>query len=144
MSLPNFEPNKTPSCIDVMFTNQPNIFHSIIYPTLLTTCHRQIIYAKICFKVHFQPPFERVIWHYKRASTDLIKRSIEQFDWAKSFSNLGLNEQEELFNGVLLNIFNNFIPHETIKVKSKNPRWMNKEIKCALRKKNRLYIGNTQ
>ena len=80
-----------------------------------------------------------MIWHYKRASTDLIKRSIEQFDWARSFSNLGLNEQVELFNGVLLNIFNNFIPHETIKVKSKNPRWMNKEIKCALRKKHRLY-----
>ena len=122
-----------------MFTNQPNIFHSSgVYPTLLTTCHHQIIYAKICFKVHFPPPFERVIWHCNRASADLIKISIEQFYWTKSVSNLGLSEKVELFNEALLNIFSNFIPHEPIKVKSKDPRWMNKEIKCALRKKNKL------
>ena len=86
----NFEPNKTPSCIDLMFTMQPIIFHSSgIYQNLLTTFHHQVIYAKICFKVYI----ERVIWHYNRKSADLIKRSIEQFDWTKSFSNLGPNEQ---------------------------------------------------
>ena len=89
--------------------------------------------------MHFPPPFERVIWHYNRASSDLIKRSIEQFDWAKSFSNLGLNEQVAHFNEALLNIFSNIFPHETTNVKSKDPRWMNKEIKCELRKKNKLY-----
>ena len=63
----------------------------------------------------------------------------KNLNWTKSFSNLGLNEQVEIFNEALLNIFSNFTPHETINVKSKAPRWMNKEIKCALRKKNKLY-----
>ena len=102
----NFEPNKTTYCIDLMFAMQPIIFHSSgVYPTLLTTCHHQVIYAKICFNVYFPPPFQRAIWHYNRASADLIKRSIEQFGCTKSFSNLGLSEQVELFNKALLNIF---------------------------------------
>ena len=39
----------------------------------------------------------------------------------------------------MLNIFRNFIPHETIKCSNRDPPWLNKEIKNALRHKNRLY-----
>ena len=39
----------------------------------------------------------------------------------------------------MLNIFRNFIPHETIKCSPKDPPWITKEIKIALRRKNRLY-----
>ena len=50
-----------------------------------------------------------------------------------------INDQVELFNSTLLNIFGNFIPHETIVCRSKDPPWMKQEIKHALRRKNRLY-----
>ena len=53
--------------------------------------------------------------------------------------NLNINDQVELFNNTLLNIFRNFIPHETIKCSSKDPPWMSKEIISALRPKNRVY-----
>ena len=136
----NFEPNKSPSCIDHIFTSQPNlVFESGVHPSLCRTCHHQIIFAKICFKVHSPPPFEREIWHYNRARVDLIKKSIQTFDWDRAFLDLNINDQVEIFNNTLFNIFRNFIPHETIKVSSKDPPWMNKEIKTALRRKNRLY-----
>ena len=57
---------------------------------------------------------------------DLIKNSIELFDWAFV----------DLFNNNLLNIFRNFIPYESITCSDKNPPWMNKD---AIRQKNRLY-----
>ena len=81
----------------------------------------------------------REVWHYKRAQVDLIKRSVTKFDWNRAFENQNINEQVETLNCTLLNIFRNFIPHETIKCKSKDPPWINKEIKNALRKKNRIY-----
>ena len=42
-------------------------------------CHRQIVYAKINFKVFYPPPYEREICHYQRANVDQIQQAIEQF-----------------------------------------------------------------
>ena len=52
---------------------------------------------------------------------------------------IGVNDQVEILENTLLNIFRNFIPHEIIKCRPKEPPWMNKKIKSALRNKNRLY-----
>ena len=53
--------------------------------------------------------------------------------------NLGINEQVDVLNTTLFNIFRIFFPHEIIKCSSKDPPWINKHIKGALRRKNRLY-----
>ena len=97
------------------------------------------LYAKLSLKIHVPPSYKREVWHYNRAQVDLIKRSIVNFDWDKAFWSLSVNEQVGLLENTLLNIFRNFIPHESIKVKHKDPPWINKEIKSALRYKNRLH-----
>ena len=136
----NFDPNKTPSCIDLIFMSQPNlVFESGIHPTLYNKCHHQIIYAKLCLKIYFPPSYRRKVWHYNRAQGDLVQKTIAHFDWDRAFTNLSVNDQVELFEITLLNIFRNFIPHETIKCSHKDPPWINKKIKSALRHKNRLY-----
>ena len=55
-----------------------------------------------------------------------------------AFRNLSANDHVELFENTLLNIFRNYIPHESIKIKHKDPPWINKKIKSVLRYKNRL------
>ena len=123
----NFEPNKTPSCIDLIFTSQPNlVFESGIHPTLYNKCHHQIIYAKLSLKIYFPPSYRREVWHYNRAQGDLIQKSIALFDWDRAFTNLCVNDQVELFEDTLLNIFRNFIPQETIKCSHKDPPWIKK------------------
>ena len=109
------------------------------HPSLYNTCHHQIIYAKLSLTIHFPPAYKREVWHYNRAQVDLIKRSIEYFDWERSLAGLSINEQVDCLNNCLINIFRNFIPHETVKCSHKDPPWMNNEIKRALRHKNRLY-----
>ena len=136
----NFEPNKTPSCIDLVFASQPNlVFESGIHPSLYKMCHHQIIYAKLSLKIHFSTSYKQEVWHYNRAQVGLIKKSIANFDWNRAFANLSVNDQVELLENTLLNIFRNDIPHETVKCSHKDPPWLNKEIKSALRYKNRLY-----
>ena len=136
----NFEPNKIPSCIDLIFASQPNVVsESGVIPSLCSSCHRQITYAKTNFKIILPPSYKREVWHFNRAEINLIRRSISNFNWDKALDKLGTNDQVELFTNTLLNIFRNFIPHETIKSKAKDPPWMNGEIKSALRRKNRLY-----
>ena len=60
---------------------------------LLTKIATNLLY---CF--FFLLPYEREIWHYEKASTDLIHRSIDQFPWDNRFSNLDVNQKVHLFN----------------------------------------------
>ena len=136
----NFEPNKIPTCIDLIFSNQQNIvLDSGVLPSLSTLCHHQIIYAKINLKINLPPPYKRKVWHFKDARSDLIQRSINLFDWERVLTNLDVNQQVNILTETLSNIFSNFIPNETISCSSKDPPWISTAIKCALRRKNRLF-----
>ena len=61
------------SCIDLIFTSQLNLItESGVHPSLHPNCHHQVIYTKFNLKVYYPPPYEREVWHYKEADTDLI------------------------------------------------------------------------
>ena len=136
----NFEPGDEPSCIDLFFTTQPNlVIESGVIPSPLSFCHHQIIFGKIKFDYFRPPPYLREVWHFEKANADLIKRSVSSFDWERSFAGIGVDQQVDLLTSTLLNICRNFIPHETISCKEKDPPWITDEMKKSLRRKNRLY-----
>ena len=55
----NFEPNKSPSCIDLIATDQPNLILDCgTRASLDTFCHHQIIYCKVHLKIPPPPLFE--------------------------------------------------------------------------------------
>ena len=86
----NFEPNKNPSCIDLVMTDQPNlVLDSGTRASLDSFCHHQITYCKVNFNIPPPPPFERRIWHYDRANIPLLKRSIPCFP---CFQHLNINQ----------------------------------------------------
>ena len=59
------------SCIDLNFSNQPNLItDSGVHPTLYSKCHHQIIYSKLNLKIEYPPPYTRKIWDYNRSETD--------------------------------------------------------------------------
>ena len=62
-----------------------------------------------------------------------------EFDWEKSLSNLDANKQVFVSKETIMNIFENFIPHKTINPNSKDPPWINKQIKTLITEKNGLY-----
>ena len=44
------------SCIDLIFTNQPNlVIDSGVHPSLHTNCHHQILYCKLNLHIKFPP-----------------------------------------------------------------------------------------
>ena len=56
----NFEPNKNPSCIDLVITDQPNfILDNGTRVSLDPYCHHQIIYCKVNFRIRPLPPLDR-------------------------------------------------------------------------------------
>ena len=43
------------------------------------------------------------------------------FDWDRAFVNTNVNEKVFILNKTILNIFSNFIPHETVSFNDKEP-----------------------
>ena len=67
--------NSSSSCIDLIFTSQPNlVMESRIHSSLHSNCHHQIVFAKFNLSIFYPPPYERSVWHYERANTELIRR----------------------------------------------------------------------
>ncbi len=129
------------SCIDVILTDQPNLFlDSGVHPSLHKNCHHQIIFGKLSVKNPCPPPYKRRIWHYDRANVTAIRKSIDMFPWFDTFLELECPDlQVGHMNEILLNIFSNFIPNEIIKVRSRQAPWMTQSIKNFIRKKNKAY-----
>ena len=129
------------SCIDVILTDQPNLFlESGVYPSLHEQCHHQIIYGKLSIKNPAPPPYQRKIWFYDRADILAIKKSIDMFPWRETFrENSCPNWQVKKLNEILLNICSNFIPNKVITVRPRQAPWITQSIKNFLKKKNRAY-----
>ena len=73
------------SCIDLVFTFQPNmVIDSGVHGSLHSNCHHQVIYLKFDLKIFYPPPNEKKVWHFKHAKSDHIKRAIDIFDWESS------------------------------------------------------------
>ena len=124
------------SCIDLMFTNQPNlIMDTGVHPSLHSKCHHQVIYVKLNLQIEYPPPYTREIWDYGKAQFDLINKTIENFDWNKLFSGQDIHNQVNLFDTTILNIFRNFIPNKVILCDDKEPPWVNEEVRLLIKQK---------
>ena len=132
--------NSSTSCIDLIFTSQPNlVMESGIHSSLHSNCHHQIAFAKFNFSIFYPPPYERTVWYYERANTELMRRALDQFDRLRALSNVNVDEKVYFFTETLLNIILNFIPHETIICDDRDPPWINKEIKKLMTEKNLVF-----
>ena len=89
--------------------------------------------------ISYPPPYSREVWHYREANTDLIRRSISNFNWEKVFYNTNVTKKVSIFNESILNVLSNYIPHETSTCYDKDPPWFNSRIKSLLQDKSKLY-----
>ena len=61
ISDPTHLPPNSSSCIDLIFTDQPNLtFNSGIHPSFHVKCHLQIIHCKFNLMIVY-PPYERLV-----------------------------------------------------------------------------------
>ena len=70
------------SCIDLIFTDQPNlIIKSGVHPSLHNQCHHHIAYGKLSVSIMAPPSYTRRIWYYSKADFISIMKSIDMFNW---------------------------------------------------------------
>ena len=128
------------SCIDLIFTTQPNmVLESGVHHSLHQNCHRQIIFAKFNLKVYYPPPYERTIFHYSQAMLTIFNKQLIFLIGRMLSLILMLMPKCSFFSNTVLNILNNYIPHETKICDDRDPPWMTLKIKELISEKNKLY-----
>ena len=56
------------SCTDLIFTDQPNLFvNSGVHASLHPNCHHQIVHSSFGLNISYPPPYQRLVWDYKKA-----------------------------------------------------------------------------
>ena len=101
--------------------------------------YNQIIFAKFNLDIVYPPFYEKETWHYQKVNIDLIKRTVNRFDWEKAFSNIDVHKMVHIFNKIIINKLCNFIPHEMVLSDDRDPPWMNKEIKKLIHEKKNIF-----
>ena len=135
MDEPTYIRKTSSSYIDLIFTNQPTrIVSRGTHPSLNKNCQHQITFAKV-----YPPPYKHHAWNYAKSNVNGIIKAISQFNWQGSFTNLPINEQVDLSNSTLMNIFSNFIPNKIVTFNDQNPSWFGEKIKAKIELKNRAY-----
>ena len=128
------------SCIDLIITDQPNMFvESGVHPSLDEHCQHQLIYGKLNISLPTPPPYKRTIWDYSKADTDTIRDKLNRVEWNLRFNGLGSEEMAEVFTSALHSILSSQIPNKIIKCNDKDPPWITPELKSAIRRKHRVY-----
>ena len=103
------------SCIDLIFTNQPNLVvdsgtHSPLHPNY----HYQIIHCKTNLHVEHPPPYQRHAWNYAKTNKDAILSALQNVDWDRLFAKKIVHQQVNLLNDIILNVFTNFVPNKLL------------------------------
>ena len=110
-----------------------------VHGYLSSTCHHEIIFAKLHLKVEYLFPYKRVFWDYSRADNASINRAINAIDWDELFSNKIVESQVTESNDLLLNIYPNCIPKKTVLCDEKDPPWMTHGIRAVIEMENNAY-----
>ena len=137
----NFQPNKNPSCIDLVITDQPNLILDCGTRAALDSFrHHRVTYCKVNFNIPPLPPFERKIRHYDRANIPLHKRSMFKFPRLQHLDiNQDPNWQVKTSTKFFLNFMANFIPNEMKRIIPRDPPWITERLKTMLNRKNRFF-----
>ena len=109
---------------------------SEIHSLLHSNCLHQIVFAKFNLSIFYLPPYERTVWYYQRAITELIRIAIDQFDWLRALSLMSVVMIKFTSSPRRCSTWSKIIPHETIICADRDPPWINKKIKKLMVEKN--------
>ena len=124
------------SCIDVIITDQPNMFvESGVHPSLDEHCQHQVIYGKLNMSLPYPALYKQTVWDYQKADIPQIRDCLQGVNWELDFSNQGSEEMTNTFTKKIYEIMSKCLPNCVIKCDEKDPPWITQELKTAIKRK---------
>ena len=76
---------------------------------------------------------------FKEADVNAVTTAINQVDWKFMFSYKNVQQQLNIFNKTIINIFSNFIPNKLVTFNDKNSPWVTEKLKEKIKWKHNVY-----
>ena len=64
-----------------------------VFSTPHPNCNHQVVFAKFNLSLLYPPPYERTIWFYEKANPQHVRRTINEFDWIRTLSNVSIDKK---------------------------------------------------
>ena len=91
------------SCIDLIITDQPNLFvDSGVHSSLYAKSHHQIVFGVVNLSLPRPPPYKRTVWEYDKANIHMIKHDISSINWYEMFDGLDVSQAVDSFTTFFL------------------------------------------
>ena len=95
---------------------------------------------RLIFSVSREKSYLKTIWDYDNANYIAINQHLQNTDWDMKFGDSdNVNIINEVINLELNSAMNTCIPKKIIRVRPRDKPWINSEIKCKIRKRNRVH-----
>ena len=104
-----------------------------------SSCHDQIIHCTLNLNTAYPPPYQHLLWNYKKADVSKIQKALKLVNWDRLLDNENVDSQVPILNEIILNIFRHFVPNKYVFFDDKDPVWLNENIKSKIEAKNKLY-----
>ena len=128
------------TCIDLIVTDQPNLFMEYgVHPSLDEHCQHQIIFGELNISLACPPPYKRTVWDYSKSNVQSIRGLLQQTDWPLTFQGLNADQMTELFTNKLFGIIKANIPNKILRLNDKDPPWITRQVKTAIKRKRRIF-----
>ena len=124
----------------MIFTDQPNLVVNCgIHASLNSKCHHGITHYKLNLNIAYPPPYEQLVWDYRKGNIESIQKSIKSVNWDTLFYNKIVTRQVSIFNETIMNIFSNFVPNKLVTFDDSNSPWMNDFMKNKIKWKHQIF-----
>ena len=108
--------------VDLVFTDQPNLsVNSGVHVSLHPNCHHQIIHSSSNLSIYYPPPYQRLIWDYKKADSKNTRKALDSVNWERLFDSKDINSLVATLNETISNVFCNYVPNKYITIDDKDP-----------------------
>ena len=84
------------------------------------------------------PPYELLVWNYKRANESFINAALNKMHW-EFFSNKSVNQQVTIFSRTIMNVFSNFVPNKFVTFNDRDLLWMTPNLNDKINYRNNIY-----
>ena len=81
----------------------------------------KIIHTGFNLNITYPPPYKRLIWDYKKADSEKIRKALDWVNWERLFNNKDVNTQVSILNETVLNVFSNYVPNNILLLMIKIP-----------------------
>ena len=109
------------SCIDLIITDQPNLFvDSGVHSSLYANSHHQIVFGVVNLPVSRPPPYKRTVWEHDKAEIDMINHDLSGMNWSEMFDGPDVNQAVDLFTTLFLSVIARHVPNRETTCSDRN------------------------